>query len=71
MPKSIQLLNILNWPTKRCQLKERHNPEIENYVLFRDVTEEYSPETASQIALRNCFKDVWKEPGVFASQKNM
>ena len=52
-------------------MKERHNPEVENYVLFRDVTEEYSPETASQIALRNCFKDVWKEPGVFASQKNM
>ena len=46
-----------------------HNLKVENYVLFKNITEYYSLETESQIALRNCFKEVREEPdyvGVFA-----
>ena len=31
-------------------------------VLFMDLTEDYIPETVSQIALRNCFQEIAEEP---------
>ena len=35
-------------------------------LLLGDIIEDYSLETASQIALRNCFKEVREEPGYIA-----
>ena len=40
-----------------------HKAEAENYVLFKDITEDFSSETAFQIALRNCCKEVKEESG--------
>ena len=46
-----------------------HNWKIRNYVLFGDITEDYTArEPASHIVLRNRFKDVREEPeyiGIF------
>ena len=53
----------------RYQLKMMHNWKIRNYVLFGDITEDYTArEPASHIVLRNRFKDVREEPeyiGIF------
>ena len=35
-----------------------HNLKVENSVLFSRHTEDLSQETASQIALRDCYKEV-------------
>ena len=61
--------------TERKQKKQKktHTVQVENYVLFRDITENYiAQDTASQIALRNCSKEVREQPGyirVFAETK--
>ena len=44
-----------------------------SYVLFEDITEDYSPEITSQIILRDYSKEVSEEPGyiaVFAFKKS-
>ena len=43
--------------------KKKHNLNVENYILFRDIVIDYSPETASQITLRNCCTEVMEDPG--------
>ena len=35
-----------------------HNFKVENYVLFGGISEDLSPEKASQIALRDCIEEV-------------
>ena len=52
-----------------------HNLTVTGYILFRDINERLTIawEAASQIALRNCSKEVREEPGyigVFAKKKN-
>ena len=52
--------------------KKKHNLKVVSYVLFGHLTEDYSLGTASQIALRNYFKEVREEPryiGVIAEKK--
>ena len=50
-----------------------HNWKIQNYVLFGDITEDYTAwEPASHIVPRNRFKDVREEPeyiGIFPGKK--
>ena len=38
-----------------------HNLNVETYVLFEDITMTWK--TASQITLRNCFKQIREESG--------
>ena len=42
-----------------------HNLTVTGYILFRDINEKLTIawEAASQIALRNCSKEVREEPG--------
>ena len=44
-----------------CQLKKMHNPKLENYSA--DFLRTQVREAASQIALRDCFKEIREEPG--------
>ena len=72
---------ILFYPLSHCQLKkqtnkqtnkQKQNLEVERFVLFGGLTEDCSPDTASQIALRDCSKDVREElgdVGVFAGKE--
>ena len=51
-----------------------HNLTVTGYILFRDINERLTIawEAASQIALRNCSKEVREEPryiGIFAENK--
>ena len=41
--------------------EKMHNLNVETYVLFEDITMTWK--TASQITLRNCFKQIREEPG--------
>ena len=49
-----------------------HNLEVDHYVLFGASLRTYTWKTASQIALRDCFKEVREDPeyrgGVFAKK---
>ena len=62
----------LDWVYTGVNLKKTHNQKVENYVLFGYITEDYiAQESASQIVLRNCSKEVREEPGyigVFAEK---
>ena len=40
-----------------------HNLKVENYVLFGALLRPKVWDTASHIALRDCSKEVWEEPG--------
>ena len=42
--------------------KKLHKLKVASYILFRELTEYYSWETASQIAPRYCSKEVREEP---------
>ena len=49
-----------------------HNLKVENSVSFEDLLRTIAGETASQIVLRNCSKEVVEEPGdigVFVENK--
>ena len=50
-----------------------HGLKVENYILFSGHMEDLTWQTASQIALRDCLKELREEPGyigVFAKNKN-
>ena len=44
-------------------MKKKHILIVENYVLFGALLRTIAQETASQIALRNCSKEVREKPG--------
>ena len=46
---------------KKKKEKKMHNLNVENYVLFEDITTAWK--TACQITLRNCFEEMKEEPG--------
>ena len=49
-----------------CQVKKKtkhHNLKVENYVLFGNLIEDYSPENQPSVALRDCYKEGREEPG--------
>lgn len=51
-----------------------HGLKVENYILFSGHMEDLTWQTASQIALRDCFKELREEPGyigVFATKKQV
>ena len=59
---------------KKKKKKRTHNLKVTGYILFRDINERLTIawEAASQIALRNCSKEVREEPGyigVFVGEK--
>ena len=41
--------------------KKKLNLNVESYILLLDLSEDYGEETASQVALRNCSKEVRQE----------
>ena len=53
--------------------KNKYNIKVENYVLFSGLIENTAQETASQILLRDCSKEVREEEpghvGIFAGKK--
>ena len=39
------------------QMKKTHNLKVENYVLFRDITKDHSPEHSLSDSSENCSKE--------------
>ena len=46
-----------------------HNLKVENYGLFGEISGDLTWKTASQIALRDCSKEVREEPGYIVLQQ--
>lgn len=45
-----------------CWLEKKHNLKVEDYILFGRLTNDYSLDTVSQLALKDCSKEPREEP---------